>query len=431
MFKKKQSSKKDYLGEYEHHTAENEGDYVVKSTQSRTLDILLKLLSVMAAFILWFYVAGVESPTYETSFTGIQVGISANDSSLAVISGYNNTVDITVQGKKSEINKISADDIEAYVDISSIDAAGRYTLPIQVNVPGTLKVSSLSVSTVSVYLDSSISTITVPVKANLISYVLEDGEIGMSDMTVNIDEVSVSGPETVLQTIECARVDVSLGTVTSSVTAAGTLKLVDSNGDAITNPYVKLSQTEAVVSIPVYFTKKVPLTVSYKYGFFTSKTASVTISPQYIEIKGEADTLSAIDSIQLTTLDEKKVTTDTITQKISLPSGVTNVSGIEEAVITVEHIGTSTKDVVVSSFDINNSGEINYELLTDSINVTLRGETQYLSYVRAEDIQASVDLSCLGEASGVTSVPVTITILNNYSEHVYELGDYKISIRIN
>ena len=72
--------------------------------------ILPKIMSVLIAFILWFYVMAVESPVNEKTFRSIPITIEQTDSELSLYSGYNTTVDITVSGKKSELNQISDSD---------------------------------------------------------------------------------------------------------------------------------------------------------------------------------------------------------------------------------------------------------------------------------------------------------------------------------
>lgn len=418
----------DYAGEYRQHSEENKGDY--GGQKGGIPDFVYKLLSVLIAFGLWFYVMGVESPSHEKTFTEVPVAIREGDAKLSVYYGYNSTVDITVQGKKSEINKLSVEDIDAYVDISSITAAGRYTVDVAVDLPGGVKLSGQSVTSLSVYLDNR-SSVTVPIRANLVDYMLEGGyELGRNAMTMSIDEVVVTGPESVLREIETAQVNLSLGHVTDTMTVSGSIILVDRDGETVSNPYVKLQTTEAVVTVPVYITKTVPLTAEYKYGYFNEETAEVAIEPPTLRIKGEASVLDDIESILLTSLDEKKLTTDSVRVSVMLPANVVNVDGTDEAVISIKHINTTVKELVVDNITVNNPKNFSYTLQADSLNVTLRGNTQYLSYMTADNVEAVVDLSYLSNAAGVTSVAVSIKIGGVYADYVYELGDYKISVKI-
>ncbi|NCB28406.1 MAG: hypothetical protein EOM63_01400, partial [Clostridia bacterium] len=52
-----------------------------------------------------------------------------------------------------------------------------------------------------------------------------------------------------------------------------------------------------------------------------------------------------------------------------LPEGVINVYGIDTAVISIRHIGTETKDIVIDKFTVINPEKLDYELLDEFITV--------------------------------------------------------------
>ncbi|MFA6948192.1 MAG: CdaR family protein, partial [Eubacteriales bacterium] len=168
-----------------------DGEYTITG-KSKHSNLWLRLLSVLLAFILWVYVMGVESPTFTTTLA-VPISILPDDAPLSVISGYSSTVDVTLQGKRAEISKISAGDLEAYIDISGFTVSGRYNVPVSISVPGSLKITEQSFSSVAVYLDNT-STKNVPISVKLVSYMLEDGELGVNDIVTNISEVTVTGP---------------------------------------------------------------------------------------------------------------------------------------------------------------------------------------------------------------------------------------------
>lgn len=114
-----------------------------------------------------------------------------------------------------------------------------------------------------------------------------------------------------------------------------------------------------------------------------------------------------------------------------MPEGITNVSGTEEAVVSFKFKNTSEKTLVVNNIAVNAPDGLGYELLADSINVTIRGDKQFISYITPKDITASVNLSFLEGSSGETSVPVLVTVTDSYKKKVYPVGDYKISVRVN
>ena len=132
------------------------GDYGVKI--DRRTDIAARILCALAAVIVWLYVMNIDRPDFEKTFTGVPVSIEnekmiADEYNMSVISGYENTVNITVTGKKSEINKYTAQDIAAFVDLVSVNQPGKHQLEIVASAPGGLTVTAVSPSSAVVYTD--------------------------------------------------------------------------------------------------------------------------------------------------------------------------------------------------------------------------------------------------------------------------------------
>lgn len=244
---------------------------------------------------------------------------------LSLISGYDYTVDITVRGTRSELNRLNVDDISAYIDAKDISAAGEYTLPIRTSLPNGVTTGNLSVNYITIYVDKR-TTISVPIEVLTSQTIESDYTLGTPEL--NIETVNVTGPEEELAKIDHAVAYFDLGRVSKTLISTGKLVLVDQNNVEITNPYVKLQTTEVTVKFPVYTFKDVPLTVEYKYGYYNDSNVTVTIEPSAIRIKGDPDVLADIDSIVITSLDEKKITDD-LTQDVTimLPDDIENVSG--------------------------------------------------------------------------------------------------------
>ncbi|MDD4772962.1 MAG: CdaR family protein [Eubacteriales bacterium] len=407
---------------------ENEDEYGYRTNEPRIPDIALKILAVVIAFIIWYYAMATDSTTFTRTFVAVPVDI-INETGFSVISGYDNTVDITVQGKKSEINKLTNEDIAAYADLGSVDTAGRHTVSINVSMPGNVSLTGKSADSISVYMDNTV-TKTVPVTVVVVNYMIDNGyELGSP--TPNIGEIKVEGPDGVLDKIVSAQVSLKLGHITNSVTVTDTLTPVDAEGNNVTNPYIRMLTTEVEVTVPVYITRNVPLQVGFKYGYFNDETVKITISPRSLLVRGDPKTINSFNQIIITTLDEKKIVTDNISEAIVLPEGVINVYGYETATIGIEHIGTDTKEIVIEKFNVINPENLSYELLDEFITVKVRGPSSSLPYISDVSVRASVDLSGYSNVSGTSSVAVNIEITGLYKTWVYEVGEYKTSVRIN
>ncbi|MBR5314296.1 MAG: hypothetical protein IKU45_02655, partial [Clostridia bacterium] len=254
----------------------------------RVMDFVAKILCLLAAFVIWFYAMSTDVITLERDFT-VPIKFE-NENALfektgwSVLSGRNSQVVVTLKGKRNIVNQINESDILAFVDLSEVENAGRQTLDIKISAPTECEVVNTSVSSISPYVDKKM-TKNVPVKVEYTDY-LVSSEYQIDAPSVNIEEVAVTGPESELKSVVAAKANLSLGNITETITSATQLTLVDSSGNEIDNPYLTMSTKTVNITVRLYMTKEVPLTVDYKYGYFNNKNVKVSITPSVVVLKG-------------------------------------------------------------------------------------------------------------------------------------------------
>lgn len=394
-----------------------------------------KAVCVFLAFLIWMYVMQVDSPEYEEVFQSIPVEllntqVLDGESGLSVYSGYGNTVDVTIVGKKSLIDRISSGDIHVYADVSTIKVAGSHAIPVSVEVPSGLTVGTVSQSAVSVYCDVRASKV-VDVEAQLASFTMTS-DLEMGRPVPEYDTIVVTGPKSALDAVEYAQVVLNLGTVQSSMTASGKLVLMDKYGFRVDDRYLKLSNSYVTVEIPVYAYKTLPLTVAYKYGFFNDSNVRVDIQPRELRVKGDPSVINRLSELVVVTLDEKMIRGNVVqVVPLDLPEGLLAADGTESVSIGVSHINTYTTVFMVTDIDITGDTKVNYEILDRSIAVTVRGTLEQLSKLRSTDFSALIDLSGYSEnATGVIEENAEIRIDSSFAEGVYEIGEYPVKVRL-
>ncbi len=405
----------------------------INTKKRKKHDILPKLLCVVAAFILWLYVTQVETADYEETFNGVAVelintSVLENETGLHIYNGYGNTVNVTVSGKKSDINRYTSDNISVVADVSGITEPGRHTVQLVTETPSEIKVSSMSVSSINVYVDESAS-LDIDIKPKVVSGVFSDCELG--EVSPEYSVVNVTGPKTVVDTISHAQVSLNLGTVTSSVSTIGAIELVSSNGDAIDMRYVQLNRDEVKVSVPVYATKSVPLKVEYMHGYYNNNNVNVTFDPPSVEIKGDPAVLADIDSLLLGTIDEKSITSDVMqVYLLKLPDGVRSVDNVETVNVSITHKGTVTQTFSIDKIKVTGTDKKKAEVQTKSLSVRLRGTKAELEKIKADDISVTVNLSEYSTAvSGTVTVNAVISV-SGASGNLYPIGEYPVQVKI-
>ena len=102
-------------------------------------NLSLKILAFLAAVIMWFLVVNIDDPVTDQTFSDIPVTV-INDN---IVTDANRTyqivdgtqeVDVTVTAKRSELSRISADDIQAVADMKELSLGTQ--IPIQVTIEG-------------------------------------------------------------------------------------------------------------------------------------------------------------------------------------------------------------------------------------------------------------------------------------------------------
>ena len=394
----------------------------------RISNIIALIICFMMATVMWLYVMQTESPEYEETFTRVPLVIEdvaelSENSKLSVISGWEQRVSVTVKGRKSDIAKYGDSDIVAYVSVGNITHTGTYTLDISVELPGGLQLVEVAPYTTRVVVDEVASKV-VPVVTHIASVKHAAGcELG--DPVSNPSEIIVTGPVSILEKVYAAQVTLELGEIDGSVVVVAPVTIVDKNGSAVDNPYMTTSADSVSVTVPLYETKTVPLTVAYKYGYYTDDNCTVTVEPATVTLRAEGSVLDGIESIVLKTLDEKQITSDkTETVTIPLPGGVVAVDGRTSAKITVKHKNTVQRTLKVTGFKIVGSG---YTLVTEELDIVIRGPESILSKLSARSIEVTASLEDI-EGSGEFRVQAQIKMPTAYEGLIYELGTYYINV---
>ena len=276
-------------------------DVVVADEQEerKKRHILAKLFCLVAATCVWIYVMNLESIDYERTFSQVPVVIDGvtklnADSNMSVISGYDNKVDIVVSGKKSDVQKMTAEDIRVSVDVSTMAEAGKFTVPVQVQLPAGFVAVNAEELTADLYLDVNTHR-EIPVRITNLDYIVSSS-FTMGEPILSHDTVTVTGPAQVLDLIDHAALEFDLGTVTTSVTMVGTPQMEAADGVRVSNPYVRCDIKEITVAIPVTTTKELKLVATYEVPELRGGWMA-EITPVTVTVKGDPLLLGKLEQI--------------------------------------------------------------------------------------------------------------------------------------
>lgn len=403
----------------------------------KSFDIIPRIVCLLFAVVIWFYVMQVDSTDYTEIFSDVEVSLTntsviEKERNLYVYSGYGFTVDVTVSGKRSTINKYSAEDIKISADLAGIIEAGEHRVPINVTLPGGLSLEETDYNDITVYVDEKASqTFQIRAKAIGANY---SNQFEYGELTAEYDSVIVTGPKNIIDTIDYASVQAdfsSLGIIDETTTSVRSLALIDKDGNTVQNPYIKLSRSDVKVTLPVFLEKEVPLTLSYLYGYYNDKNVNIKFEPAKITVKGDPSKISQIESVTVAQIDEKSISGDVKSEYTLEDTDEYSIVGSKDVIVEIKHIGTVPKTYSVKNINITAGSNI-YEVLTESVDVTLRGSAVVLSNIESENIYLSADVSEYSkDYSGTVKVPATVSVKSDNSESVYEIGDYSVQVKVN
>ena len=400
---------------------------------------------MLIAFGLWLYVITVENPTQENTYTNLPVTISGEgfltDRGLMITGGTNSTMTIRVSGSRSDLKKLNASNITLIADVSNISKAGTHQVTYTVRYPG--DIASGAVETQSRQPDSITLTVEEKITKTLDIEILTTGAsptdywadkenaklLETEDAETPVTSITVSGPKSILEQISRAIITVDLTDRTQSFREIYRPTLCDSEGNPVElKGMVEASVGDVALEMTIQRFKEVELRLNIVAGGgATEKNSSIEILPKTIRVSGNETVLESMeDFIELGTLNLGEVETDAeIPYEIKLPEGVTNLSGVAEAMVTISFPNLEIREFKVENIKaINVPDGMEVEFLTQSLTVKLRGPAAVIQAMSAEDVTITVDFS--GVEAGTATMKAAIELPIRYSS-VGEMGTYNVS----
>ena len=411
-----------------------------KNGKTSALDnkFLWVIVSLLASVLLWAYVTTSEGDVIERTYEGVQVVFKGQETLLEkdglVISNVSsNTVSVRLRTTRREISKLSSSNMVAVVDVSKFNSNGNYNQSVSIEFPVGSDTSSIDiVSTLPLSISFNIdktSTKTIELQGKFVGTVAE----GFAAHPIEFDPqtVTISGPENEISKVVCGWVEVDRDNADKTIQFVSSYVLMDEDGNEIDAANITLSDETVSVTVPITSTKEVPLSIDLvEGGGASAENVQITYEPSTITIAGDAETLAGINKISLGTLDLSSfASTFEDTYTIVLDNDITNVTGISEVKVTVQIIELETKKFNVTNITtINGPSGRTASVITENIEVTLRGKNTVLSKIAANNIRVVADLSDIGSTAGVFQ-PAAKVYVDGYTG-VGAIGEYSVYVKI-
>lgn len=401
--------------------------------------VLSFLLSLAIAFGLWLYVITTVSPGYKDTIYDIRVSFEGetilSERGLMITDGLDAYVDLTLTGNRSDFIKLTPENITVKVDLTKIGDPGIKHLDYEIIYPGDVPANAFNEESrypgkVTITVEKKIAKkVDVDV---VFTGSAKDGYIAETeDYVLDYPTVSITGPASVVERIQSARIQVDITDLTESLSENYRFTLCDSEGNPVDVAMVTTDVAEVHLDMKIQRWKEIPLKLNLTYGGGAlENNTTISIDPMVIRVSGSEQLLEDLDEIILGSVDLSTLEQDlTQTYTINLPEGATNMTGKTEAQVEIKFVGLSIREFDVSRIEVINVPEgLEYDLLNEVVKVRLRGATHLINRLKPEDILLTVDLS--GREVGSFTAKSVLSIRGEEFATVGAVGSHNVSIAL-
>ena len=410
-----------------------------KTTGKSEHKIFWMIISLLASLALWTYVVSTENSVVTQIFRGVPVEIVGEDvlrtsRNLVVTDVDTNNVRVEIRGPRRIVDSLDSADLTAQIDVSKLTRSAYASMKYKIVYPNgvdTRNLAEVSYSPETVnFMVSSLNSVSIPVRGGY-EGMLADGYTAESPV-FDPATITVTGPDSYLKEVSYAWASFGAGqTVSTSITDEVPFVLMDSNGNPVSTEHLTTSVDTIEATLPILQIKDIPLSVELIEGAgATVSNTIVTITPDRITLAGDSAILEGMNRIILSTVNLTDFRTSfSETYTIPFDNSLRNISGITEARVDIEIAGLSTSNFSLKNISVINVPEgVSTEILSESLDVVIRGTEEELDKLKAENIRAVADLSDYKESTGPFMVPAKIYV-DGFVD-VGAVGDYQISVNL-
>lgn len=388
-------------------------------------DLLLKIFSVVFAFLLWMFVVNIDNPVIKKSFSDVPVDM-LNEQVLDDLNQTykiqdGDTVSFTVKGKKSVVDRLKKSDFRVTADVAAMSDVHAILIKVE---PLRYK-EQLDIDTGG----ATVKVVLEDLKNDQIPVVVETkGKPAkgytVSSRTAAPNLVSVSGPKSVISQIKQIVVTVDVTGMKKDVTMTKTAKCYDEDGDLVSQDRIQLDTSQIKVKIGLSKTKTVPFYVETKgkpaKGY---ALGSIDYEPKQIEITGNEDDLEKVKRIDLTSFDidgsTKSLEKTIKASDIKLPDGISFVKSedqIGDIVIRANIEKRKERTLIIDTSQITLINNVkNYDVTFEDriIRVKISGLKSVVDKIVTKDLNPKINMELY--EPGTHTVQVQLTKIKNMS----------------
>lgn len=378
-------------------------------------DITIRILSLLFAVLLWFYVIDNANPIRSKSLP-VQVSVLHEDDNTLLDKGlvlksksFLRSVTLTVKGREEALRNVNSTDFVASIDFSKIKTVQDKDLIVDTPKYTGKEDITIDYKPVTISLDME-KIEKNPYHVELVT----NGDLkpGFKIMktTVTPDTLALQGVDSLIKTVGSIKTFIDITNLDKDLSIKKDCKVFNKKGDEIPELSrnlivdIKMEVAKEVLIIPVV--KGKPAKNFIEIG--------KKVKPLTVMITGTPEVLSKIVDLKTEPVDIENATANIdIKKTIKLPDGVKLYSAPDSVSVSVYIDQVAERQLTVLKDDISFTNtefdnSLKYEVQVSDIVITVRGNKDDLNRLDIMTIKPSIDVG--GLTDGLHKIPLKVTL---------------------
>lgn len=274
-------------------------------------------LSILVAVIMWAFVMTSTNPSLSKTIRNVPLTIKnqevmQKDGYALVGKDEVASVNVKVEGSRSDLASLSAEDLVASIDLG-VPTEGIKTLNVNVDVPSGIRIEKVSPSNINLKMEKIVKKdLTVDIKIS--DRLKESKIINVSEQSTK--KITVSGLRNYVDKVDKIVLNINEEEYLDGKIHDIGVKAVDKNGKTVEN--VDLSQNDVSISFDVLQSKEVGVELNYDNLPKNMQIEESKISPNKVIVKGEKSIVDKISAIKTREIDLSNLKNDEFEQRVEL-----------------------------------------------------------------------------------------------------------------
>jgi YbbR domain-containing protein len=334
------------------------------------------------------------------------------------------TTKLTIKGRSKDVLAAKSTDFKAEADLSGYRVKGNNSVLVNIlDHPKNVEVPPQPIY-ITVELDELVEkAFPITVKPD-INY--KEGYIATTPAEYSPKEAILRGASRYIGSVNTVSASYSVKDVAADIKTSIPIQVLDKSGNSIKE--IEVNPKAVDITLDVQRAKQVQVNLR-QTGKLPSGVymKSIAVTPDKITLIGDEGVINGIKSI-----DTEYVSLDDVTAnvtkivKLNLPPGVKTSDGSTSVSVDISVEGTISKAFNIPVNPVNLVSELNADLLTNTISVTLSGRESEINNLISANITAVVDLA--GVVEGEHDLTPKITAPQGFE--IKDISPSKIKVKI-